>query len=116
MCRAGVGMIRAWFFPAMTPAIGHSFWLVPVLATAGTLFVIPTAAEVPIIQILQQFGLGGAGAAALLNNARHVLQCRLTVPSTDRSRGMAADVIQEGVVSLETSADVFKRVPPSVVG
>ena len=36
------------------------------LAAAGTLFVIPTAGEVPIIQVLQQFGLGGAGAAALL--------------------------------------------------
>ena len=50
----------------MTPAIGHSFGLVPVLAAAGTLFVIPTAGEVPIVQVLQQFGLGGAGAAALL--------------------------------------------------
>jgi uncharacterized membrane protein YraQ (UPF0718 family) len=28
--------------------------------------VIPTAGEVPIIQVLQQFGLGGSGAAALL--------------------------------------------------
>jgi uncharacterized membrane protein YraQ (UPF0718 family) len=61
-----LGMIRAWFFPEMTPAIGHSFWLAPVLAAAGTLFVIPTAGEVPIIQVLQQFGLGGSGAAALL--------------------------------------------------
>jgi uncharacterized membrane protein YraQ (UPF0718 family) len=61
-----LGMIRAWFFPEMTPAIGHSFWLAPVLAAAGTLFVIPTAGEVPIIQVLQQFGLGGASAAALL--------------------------------------------------
>jgi uncharacterized membrane protein YraQ (UPF0718 family) len=61
-----LGMIRAWFFPEMTPAIGHSFGLATVLAAAGTLFVIPTAGEVPIIQVLQQFGLGGAGAAALL--------------------------------------------------
>jgi uncharacterized membrane protein YraQ (UPF0718 family) len=61
-----LGMIRPWFFPEMTPAIGHSFWLAPVLAATGTLFVIPTAGEVPIIQVLQQFGLGGAGAAALL--------------------------------------------------
>jgi uncharacterized membrane protein YraQ (UPF0718 family) len=59
-------MIRAWFFPAMTPAIGHAFWLTPALAAAGTLFVIPTAGEVPIIQVLQQFGLGESGAAALL--------------------------------------------------
>ena len=40
--------------------------LAPVLAAAGTLFVIPTAGEVPIIQVLQQFGLGSSGAAALL--------------------------------------------------
>jgi uncharacterized protein len=61
-----LGMTRAWFFPAMTPDIGHAFWLAPVLAAAGTLFVIPTAGEVPIIQVLQQFGLSGTGAAALL--------------------------------------------------
>src|SRR6516164_10488238 len=61
-----LGMIRAWFFPELTPAIGNSFWLAPVLAAGGRLFVIPTAGEVPIIQILQQFGLGGSGAAALL--------------------------------------------------
>jgi uncharacterized protein len=61
-----LGMVRAWFFPAMTPDIGHALWLTPALAAAGTLFVIPTAGEVPIIQVLQQFGLGGAGAAALL--------------------------------------------------
>jgi len=61
-----LGMTRAWFFPAMTPDIGHAAWLAPVLAAAGTLFVIPTAGEVPIIQVLQQFGLGSSGAAALL--------------------------------------------------
>jgi uncharacterized protein len=61
-----LGMVRVWFFPAMTPEIGHSVWLTPALAAAGTLFVIPTAGEVPIIQVLQQFGLGQAGAAALL--------------------------------------------------
>ena len=61
-----LGIIHAWFFPELTPAISHSFWLAPVLAAAGTLFVIPTVGEVPIIQVLQQSGLGGAGAAALL--------------------------------------------------
>ncbi|MDE2228594.1 MAG: permease [Alphaproteobacteria bacterium] len=61
-----LGVLRAWLFPEMTPAIGHAFWLGPALAAAGTLLVIPTAGEVPIIQILQHFGLGGAGAAALL--------------------------------------------------
>lgn len=61
-----LGMTRALLFPAMSPDIGHAFWLAPALAAAGTLFIIPTAGEVPIIQVLQQFGLGTAGAAALL--------------------------------------------------
>lgn len=61
-----LGALRAWLFPEMTPAIGHAPWLAPVLAAAGTLFVIPTAGEVPIIQVLQHFGLAAAGAAALL--------------------------------------------------
>jgi uncharacterized membrane protein YraQ (UPF0718 family) len=61
-----LGMLRAWLFPEMTPEIGHAAWLAPALAAAGTLFVIPTAGEVPIIQVLQHFGLGPAGAAALL--------------------------------------------------
>ncbi len=50
----------------MTPAIGHAGWLPPLLAAVGTLFVIPTAGEVPIVQVLQHVGLGTAGAAALL--------------------------------------------------
>jgi uncharacterized membrane protein YraQ (UPF0718 family) len=61
-----LGALRAWLFPEMTPAIGHAVWLIPALAAAGTLFVIPTAGEVPIIQVLQHFGLAAGGAAALL--------------------------------------------------
>jgi len=61
-----LGAARAWLFPAITPAIGHSLWLLIVLAAAGTLFVIPTAGEVPIVQTLMAFGLGAGGAGALL--------------------------------------------------
>ncbi len=61
-----LGAVRAWLFPAMSPAIGHSLWLVLALALTGTLFVIPTAGEVPIVQTLMRFGLGAAGAGALL--------------------------------------------------
>lgn len=61
-----LGAVRAWLFPVMNPAIGHSLWLVGLLAVAGTLFVIPTAGEVPIIQTMTRFGLGAAGAGVLL--------------------------------------------------
>jgi uncharacterized membrane protein YraQ (UPF0718 family) len=61
-----LGAVRAWLFPAMSPAIGHSLWLIVGLALAGTLFVVPTAGEVPIVQTLLAFGLGAGGAGALL--------------------------------------------------
>ncbi|MGE5674810.1 MAG: permease [Mycobacterium leprae] len=61
-----LGLARTWLFPAMNPAIGHAWWLVIVLAVTGTLFVIPTAGEIPIVQVLQSYGLGAAGAGVLL--------------------------------------------------
>lgn len=61
-----LGAARAWLFPAMNPAIGHSLGLMLALAVAGTLFVIPTAGEVPIVQSLLGFGLGAGAAGALL--------------------------------------------------
>lgn len=61
-----LGAARAWLFPDMTPAIGHSVgWLI-FFALAGTVFVIPTAGEIPIVQSLMQFGLGPASAGVLL--------------------------------------------------
>jgi uncharacterized membrane protein YraQ (UPF0718 family) len=62
-----LGAARAWLFPAIDPALGHSLWLVLVLAVTGTLFVVPTAGEVPIVQTLMRFGLGAAGAGVLLS-------------------------------------------------
>jgi len=61
-----LGAVRGWMFPAVTPAIGHSALVLPLLAVAGTVFVIPTAGEVPIVQTLMSFGLGPGGAAVLL--------------------------------------------------
>jgi uncharacterized membrane protein YraQ (UPF0718 family) len=61
-----LGAVRAFLFPAMSPAIGHAVWLVIVLAIVGTLFVIPTAGEIPIVQTFMGFGLGAAGGAALM--------------------------------------------------
>ncbi len=61
-----LGAARAFLFPTVTPAVGHALWLVVVLAITGTLFVIPTAAEVPIVATFLAFGLGAAGAGALM--------------------------------------------------
>jgi uncharacterized membrane protein YraQ (UPF0718 family) len=61
-----LGAARAWLFPAMNPALGHSWWLVLFFAVAGTLFVIPTAGEIPIVQTLMTYGLGAAPAGTLM--------------------------------------------------
>lgn len=61
-----LGAVRAWLFPAITPELGHGLWLMVGLAVAGTLFVIPTAGEIPIVQTLMSFGLGAGAAGALL--------------------------------------------------
>jgi uncharacterized membrane protein YraQ (UPF0718 family) len=62
-----LGAVRAWLFPAISPEIGGSILLMIGLAVAGTLFVIPTAAEISIVKTMMSFGLGiGAGAALLV--------------------------------------------------
>lgn len=61
-----LGALRAWLFPALPAALANSLWAILLLAITGTLFVIPTAAEIPVIQTLTAFGLGSGPAAALL--------------------------------------------------
>jgi uncharacterized membrane protein YraQ (UPF0718 family) len=60
-----LGAARAWLFPAVTPSVDGLAWTL-ILAFTGTLFVIPTAGEIPIVQTLMAFGLGVGPAAALL--------------------------------------------------
>jgi uncharacterized membrane protein YraQ (UPF0718 family) len=60
-----LGAARAWLFPAVTPSASGIVWTLA-LAFTGTLFVIPTAGEIPIVQTLMSFGLGVGPAAALL--------------------------------------------------
>ena len=60
-----LGAVRAWLFPTVTPSVDGLSWTL-VLAFTGTLFVIPTAGEIPIVQTLTAFGLGVGPAAALL--------------------------------------------------
>jgi len=61
-----LGAARAWLFPAVGVEMADSFWLIVGLALAGTLFVIPTAAEIPIMQAIIAMGLGNGPAAALM--------------------------------------------------
>lgn len=61
-----LGAVRAWLFPEINPALGSSILVLIGLAIAGTLFVIPTAAEIPIVQSMMAFGLGAGPGAALL--------------------------------------------------
>jgi len=62
-----LGAARAWLFPPLNPAVGNSIWLLPVVAFVGTLFVIPTAGEIPIVQTLMSYGMGAGPAGALLS-------------------------------------------------
>ncbi|MDT9755974.1 permease [Heyndrickxia faecalis] len=57
---------RFWLFPAFGQHAGNSITAVILLALAGMLFVIPTAAEIPIVQTMMAFGLGTGPASALL--------------------------------------------------
>ncbi|WP_234702076.1 permease [Desulfotomaculum nigrificans] len=60
-----LGGVRAWLFPAVNPAWTNSILLMVVLSITGALFMIPTAAEIPIVQSLMSFGLGIGPASAL---------------------------------------------------
>jgi uncharacterized membrane protein YraQ (UPF0718 family) len=61
-----LGAARAWLFhPGLTLGGGSVLALIG-LAVIGSLFVIPTAGEVPIVQTLMGFGLAAAPAAVLL--------------------------------------------------
>ncbi|QSN63786.1 permease [Caballeronia sp. M1242] len=57
---------RAWLFPHIGPDIGNGALWIVAFAVAGTLFVIPTAGEVPIIQAMLSLGMAAGPAGALL--------------------------------------------------
>jgi uncharacterized membrane protein YraQ (UPF0718 family) len=59
-----LGAARVWMFPVQE--LGEGFGWILAMAVAGTLFVIPTAGEVPIVQTLLALGGGSGPAAALL--------------------------------------------------
>jgi uncharacterized protein len=62
-----LGAFRGWLFPIAQHGPGS--WeplLVVLFAVAGTLFAIPTAGEIPIVQGMLKAGIGAGPAAALL--------------------------------------------------
>ncbi|XJZ27789.1 permease [Bacillota bacterium Lsc_1132] len=61
-----MGAVRVWLFPHISDTAENSLLTIIGFAIAGMLFVIPTAAEIPMIQTFMSFGLGGGPAAALL--------------------------------------------------
>ena len=61
-----LGAARAWLFPHAGPEIDNSLAWILIFAVAGTLFVIPTAGEVPIIQAMLSLGVGVGPAGVLL--------------------------------------------------
>lgn len=61
-----LGAARAFIFPYVDFTAGSSLLVAVWLAIGGTLFVIPTAAEIPIVQGAMLAGLGPLGAGVLL--------------------------------------------------
>jgi len=61
-----LGAVRTWFFPFIHHPLGFGIWACLGLAVAGTLFVIPTAGEIPIAEALLATGSAPGLAGALL--------------------------------------------------
>ncbi|WP_425501871.1 permease [Saccharibacillus deserti] len=61
-----LGAVQVWLFPAGGFEGGNQLLFIAGFAIAGMLFVIPTAAEIPIVQSFMALGLGGGPAAALM--------------------------------------------------
>ena len=61
-----LGATRAWLFPPNLTIHAAGLPVIVALSAIGTLFVIPTAGEVPIVQTLLQHGMSVGAASALL--------------------------------------------------
>jgi uncharacterized membrane protein YraQ (UPF0718 family) len=73
-----LGAARVWLFPHADGAIDNTLLWVIAMAVAGCLFVIPTAAEIPIVQTMMLAGMGTAPALALLITCRRSACRRLS--------------------------------------
>jgi uncharacterized membrane protein YraQ (UPF0718 family) len=61
-----IGLLRGWLFPFDGSALHTGILALVVAAAVGTLIVIPTAGEIPILQGLQLTGVGAGVIGALL--------------------------------------------------
>lgn len=61
-----LGVARVWLFPQLSGTMANGILAIILFAIGGMLFVIPTAAEIPIIQTFLSIGIGTGPAAALL--------------------------------------------------
>ncbi|MGE9552674.1 permease [Erwinia amylovora] len=61
-----LGAARVWLFPQADGMVSNTLFWVIAMAVAGCLFVIPTAAEIPIVQTMMMAGMGVAPGLALL--------------------------------------------------
>ena len=93
-----LGAARAWLFPVASLAAGNSLLVIVALAIAGTIFVIPTAGEIPIVQTMLHFGLGIGPAGALLMTLGPI-----SVPSI----AMVSTVFPKQVLAATTGAVVL---------
>ncbi len=98
-----LGAVRAFLFPAMGPALGGSVLLFFGLAIAGTLFVIPTAGEIPIVSSLMSYGLSSLAGGALMMTLPAIslpsmAMVSQAVPKRDLAR-LAALVLLAGLLT-----------------
>ncbi len=94
-----LGAARAWLFPVLDFSIDNSLLWIVGAALVGTLFVIPTAGEVPIVQALLALGVGVGPAAALLVTLPPVSLPSLVMVSRAFRRSELA-VLALGVIAL----------------
>jgi len=97
-----LGAARAWLFPEISSAIGNQFGWIVAMALAGTVFVIPTAGEVPIIQAMLALGMGAGPAGALLMTLAPV-----SLPSLVMTRKVFAPRVMAGVVGAVVAMGVI---------
>ncbi|STI79769.1 permease [Escherichia coli] len=64
-----LGAARVWLFPHADGAVDNSLMWVMAMAVAGCLFVIPTAAEIPIVQTMMLAGMGNCSGAGIVDDA-----------------------------------------------